>query len=38
MVNILFKIRKFKKDKKIRKEKNNNVYSFNKLIYLVLTK
>ena len=37
MVNILFEIRKFKKEKKIRKEKKNNVYNFNKLIYLVLT-
>ena len=36
MINILFKIRKFKKEKKNRKEKNNDVYSFNKLIYLVL--
>ena len=36
MVNILFEIRKFKKEKKNRKEKNN-IYSFNKLIYLVLT-
>ena len=37
MVNILFNIRKFKKEKKIGKEKNDNVYRFNKLIYLVLT-
>ena len=37
MVNILFEIQKFKKEKGIRKENNNNVYSFNKLIYLVLT-
>ena len=37
MVNFLFEIRKFKKEKKIRKEKKNNVYNFNKLIYLVLT-
>ena len=37
MVNVIFEIRKLKKGKKNRKEKNNNVYSFNKLIYLVLT-
>ena len=36
MVNILFEIQKFKKEKKIRKEKKN-VYNFNKSIYLVLT-
>ena len=37
MVNVLFEIRKFKKETKIPKEKNNYFYSFNKLIYLVLT-
>ena len=37
MVNILFKIQKFKKEKKIQKEKKNNVYIFNKSISLVLT-
>ena len=32
MVNILFEIRKIKKEKKFDKEKNNNVYSFHNLI------